>query len=187
MVHFHLNQLVKGIVSKCSHLLSHRGKGLNTGVWGPGAGTGARRGQGSSGGGEGPAGQQGAGWGEGTTQPSCHREAGPPSCVRGTRGEPEKWAAVPILPPSWGSWEAPFCSKGPGLSRFPPPPQLLTVQPCPAARMWTVRPRRCADTAARPLPPRRPQLVTSVTVHGLPRNWVLPTAEGLVSARADCR
>lgn len=34
MAHFHLNQLVKGIVSKCGHLLSPGGKGLNTGVWG---------------------------------------------------------------------------------------------------------------------------------------------------------
>ena len=34
MAHFHLNQLVKGIVSKCSHLLSPGGKGLNTRVWG---------------------------------------------------------------------------------------------------------------------------------------------------------
>ena len=35
--------------------------------------------------------------------------------------------------PPGESWETPFCSEGPSLSCFPPPPQLLRVQPCPAA------------------------------------------------------
>ena len=103
MAHFNLNQLVKGMVSKCSHLLSPGGKGLNTRVWGQeqeegrGSGRGMVGGAGREGG---PgAGQQGAPIGAGAP-PSPSQGGWTAYCVRGTRGEPEKRAAVPVLAPS---------------------------------------------------------------------------------------
>ena len=148
MVHFHLNQLAKGIVSKCSHLLSHRGKGLNTGVWGPGAGTGARRGQGSSGGGEGPAGQQGARWGEGTTQPSPSQGGWAALLCQGYKRGTREVGRCPNPATLLGVLGNPLLLPGTWPKLFPTPTPTLNSPALPAAHMWTVHPRRYADTAA---------------------------------------
>lgn len=98
-------------------------------------------------------------------------------------------AAVPVLPPSWGPWETPFCSEGPGLSCFPPRPQLLRVQPWPAGPVWTAHPRGRTDTAVKPLPPRR-QPNPNPNLHYCSQFTRKPgaaTAEGSVSALADCQ
>lgn len=130
------------------------------GSMGPGAGKGLRSRQGGRW--EAAAGAGGEGWGskERGHRSARHREAGPALLCQGY--ESGTGAAVPVLPPSWGPWETPFCSEGPGLSCFPPRPQLLRVQPWPAAPVWTAQPPGRTNTAVKPLPPRRP-----ATTHNL--------------------
>lgn len=66
-------------------------------------------------------------------RPARRREAGPP-IVSGVReGSQRSGPRFQSWHPPRGSWETPFCSEGPGLSCFPPAPQLLRVQPSAAA------------------------------------------------------